>query len=106
VRLNVYLSGEIHSQWRDAITSECADLPIEFLTPVVTHAASDDAGDVLGKGDRSFWRDHKSAKVNTIRTGLGIEESDLIIVKFGEKSDSGMRHSTLAMPRHWENLTS
>ena len=85
MHLTVYLSGEIHSEWRDQIVKGCAHLPIAFLTPVVTHAASDDAGDVLGKEDQPFWKDHKSAKVNSIRIGLGIEEADLIIVKFGEK---------------------
>lgn len=87
MKLIVYLSGEIHSDWRDAIVkgSDKLDLPIEFLTPVVTHSASDDAGDVLGKEEKSFWRDHKSAKVNSIRIKTNIEKSDLVIVKFGEK---------------------
>ena len=85
--LTVYLSGEIHSAWREEIINGVKelDLPIEFLTPVVTHEASDDAGDVLGEEDQSFWKDHKSAKVNSIRIKTGIERSDVVIVKFGEK---------------------
>ena len=87
MKLKVYLSGEIHSSWRDEIVKKCKelDLPIEFLTPVVTHSASDDAGDVLGEEEKSFWKDHKSAKVNSIRIKTSIEKSDLVIVKFGEK---------------------
>lgn len=85
--LTVYLSGEIHSAWREEIINGVKelDLPIEFLTPVVTHEASDDAGDVLGEEGQSFWKDHKSAKVNSIRIKTGIERSDVVIVKFGEK---------------------
>ena len=85
MQLKVYLSGEIHSDWREQILKGCAELPIDFLTPVVTHAASDDAGDVLGSEDRQFWKDHKSAKVNSIRIGMGIKEADIVIVKFGEQ---------------------
>lgn len=85
--LTVYLSGEIHSDWREAIINgvEKAGLPITFLTPVVTHQASDNAGDVLGEEENSFWKDHKSAKVNGIRIKTSIEQSDLVIIKFGEK---------------------
>lgn len=87
MKLIVYLSGEIHSDWRDAIVkaSQNQNLPIEFLTPVVTHSASDDAGDVLGVEEKSFWKDHKSAKVNSIRIKTNLQKSDLIIIKFGEK---------------------
>lgn len=87
LKLTVYLSGEIHSEWREAIIegAEAQNLPVEFLTPVVTHQASDDAGDVLGAEEQSFWKDHKSAKINGVRIKTGIERADLVIVKFGEK---------------------
>ena len=87
MKLTVYLSGEIHSNWREAIVNGVKEreLPIEFLTPVVTHSASDDAGDVLGVEEKSFWKDHKSAKLNSIRIKTGIERADVVIVKFGEK---------------------
>ena len=62
------------------------DLPGEFLTPVVTHDASDNVGvDILGEEDNSFWKDHKAAKINAIRIKTGIGQSDLVIIKFGEK---------------------
>ena len=62
------------------------DLPVEFLTPVVTHDASDNVGvGILGEEDNSFWKDHKAAKINAIRIKTGIGQSDLVIIKFGEK---------------------
>ncbi|MBL1240288.1 MAG: YtoQ family protein, partial [OCS116 cluster bacterium] len=68
--LNVYLSGEIHTDWRQQIENGCRqhDLEILFTSAVTNHAASDAAGDLLGQENNSFWRDHKSAKVNSIRT--------------------------------------
>jgi len=47
--------------------------------------ASDAAGDVLGEESNSFWRDHKSAKVNSIRTKTLIEQCDIAIIRFGDK---------------------
>lgn len=83
----IYLSGEIHSGWRQQIISSCesAGLPIEFSSAVTNHEASDAAGDVLGEEDNNFWRDHKSAKVNAIRTKNLIEQCDLAVVRFGDK---------------------
>ena len=66
----VYLSGEIHTGWRDEISAGTRDagLPVTFLSPVTDHAASDDCGvDILGNEDYAFWKDHKGAKVNAIR---------------------------------------
>jgi YtoQ family protein len=83
----VYLSGEIHTDWRDQIikASESADLNINFTSAVTDHEASDAAGDPLGLEENSFWRDHKSAKVNAIRTKALIQECDLAIVRFDDK---------------------
>lgn len=84
---NVYLSGEIHTNWRDQIISGSKerDLPIEFTSAVTNHAASDAAGDLLGAEDNDFWRDHKSAKVNAIRTRNLIDKCDIAVVRFGDK---------------------
>ncbi|MFK7801813.1 MAG: YtoQ family protein [Anaerolineae bacterium] len=84
---NVYLSGEIHTDWRDQIKQGCeeAGLPIEFSSAVTNHDASDAAGDLLGAEDRQFWRDHKSAKVNAIRTRTLIENCDVAVIRFGDK---------------------
>ena len=85
---NVYLSGEIHTDWRERIQEGAnrADLDIAFTTPVTQHEASDDVGEaILGKEDSSFWRDHKAAKINAIRIQKAIEDADLVVVRFGEK---------------------
>ncbi len=83
----VYLSGEIHTDWREQIIAGCAahDLDIEFTSAVTDHAASDAAGDLLGAEDNNFWRDHKSAKVNAIRTKNLLEQCDIAIIRFGDK---------------------
>ena len=84
---NVYLSGEIHTDWRHRIKEGCEalDLSITFTSAVTDHEASDAAGDLLGKEDNGFWRDHKSAKVNGIRTKTLIENCDLAVIRFGDK---------------------
>ena len=84
----VYLSGEIHSDWRDQIKNGCSakDLPINLVAPVTNHDASDDCGvEILGPEDNDFWKDHKGAQVNAIRTRTLIEKSDIVVVKFGDK---------------------
>jgi YtoQ family protein len=87
MRWTVYLSGEIHSDWRERIADGVAarGLPIDFSAPVTDHAASDAAGDMLGSEDTAFWRDHKSSKVNAIRTRTLIERCDVAVVRFGDK---------------------
>lgn len=81
----VYLAGEIHSSWRGEIQQACQEggLDIQFTSPVTNHEASDGAGDHLGQESNPFWRDHKSAKVNAIRTRTLIKNSDMLIVRFG-----------------------
>ena len=84
---NVYLSGEIHTDWRKKIIKGCKEhkLNISFSSAVTNHEASDAAGDVLGAEDNSFWRDHKSAKINSIRIKTSLEQCDLAIIRFGDK---------------------
>ena len=83
----VYLSGEIHTDWRERIIegAKSEGLNIAFTSAVTDHDASDAAGDHLGAEVENFWRDHKSAKVNVIRTKTLIEQSDLVVVRFGDK---------------------
>jgi YtoQ family protein len=84
----VYLSGEIHSDWRERIEEGVRDagLPVELSAPVTDHAASDDAGaGTLGEEGEPFWRDHMGAGVNAIRTQTLIREADLVVVRFGDK---------------------
>ena len=88
MQLNVYLSGEIHTDWRDEIRTGCeaAGLDIVFDGPVTDHAASDDCGvTIFGAEPDKFWHDNKGAKLNAIRTRKGIEDSDVVVVRFGEK---------------------
>lgn len=84
---NIYLSGEIHTDWRQRIKEGCEalNLSVIFTSAVTDHEASDAAGDLLGVEENNFWRDHKSAKVNAIRIKTLIENSDLAIVRFGDK---------------------
>jgi YtoQ family protein len=84
---NVYLSGEIHTDWRQQIIRGAAQhgLPIRFTSAVTDHAASDAAGDMLGAETDNFWRDHKSARVNSIRTRTLIGKCDLAVIRFGDK---------------------
>ena len=84
----VYLSGEIHTNWRDTITAEATErgLPVEFSAPVTDHAASDDCGvAVMGAESSKFWHDHKGARLNAIRTRTLIASADVVVVRFGEK---------------------
>ncbi len=86
--LTVYLSGEIHTDWRETIQNGAADagLPVIFRAPVTDHAASDDCGvAILGEEPATFWKDHKGAKVNAIRTRTLIERADVVVVRFGDK---------------------
>ena len=62
------------------------DLNVNFSSPVTDHDASDNCGvEILGNEDTQFWKDNKGAKLNAIRTRKEIENSDIVIVKFGEK---------------------
>lgn len=88
MKWTIYLSGEIHTNWREEIKeySKNLNLPIEFTEPVTNHELSDDCGPkILGSENNKFWNDHKSAKLNSIRTRTLIEEADIVIVRFGEK---------------------
>ncbi len=86
--LTVYLSGEIHTDWREKIAQGVAEagLPVTMLGPVTDHDASDDCGNIiLGPEENSFWKDRKSSQINAIRTRTLIERSDIVVVRFGDK---------------------
>ena len=86
--LIVYLSGEIHTDWREEIKQKCTklNLPIQFTEPVINHEVSDNCGvKILGQEKNKFWHDHKSAKLNTIRIKILIEQADIVIIRFGNK---------------------
>jgi len=82
----VYLSGEIHTDWRERIVGGAQGLDVVFTGPVTDHAASDDCGVVLlGAEADKFWHDHKGAKINAIRTRKGIADADIVVVRFGDQ---------------------
>ena len=84
--MRIYLSGEIHTDWRNEIIAACGDLNLAFNGPVTDHAASDDCGvEILGAEPNKFWHDRKGAQLNAIRTRTGIEQADVVVVRFGEK---------------------
>jgi len=84
--LKVYLSGEIHTDWREQITNGAEGLDVVFNSPVTNHAASDDCGvAILGEEPNKFWHDNKGANINAIRTRKGIADADVVVVRFGEK---------------------
>jgi YtoQ family protein len=86
--MNVYLAGEIHSNWRDNIKQLCEKegLKIQFSAPVTDHEASDMIGVwTLGEEENPFWRDRKGAGINAVRTRNAIKNADIVVVKFGEK---------------------
>lgn len=84
--MKIYLSGEIHTDWRDEIVAGAAGMAVTFSGPVTDHGASDDCGvAIMGAESDKFWHDHKGAKLNAIRTRHGIEKADIVVVRFGEK---------------------
>lgn len=84
--LKVYLSGEIHTDWREQIINGASGLDVSFDSPVVIHENSDDCGvAILGAEPNKYWHDHKGAMVNAIRTRKGIAGADVVVVRFGEK---------------------
>jgi YtoQ family protein len=84
--LKVYLSGEIHTDWRAEIAQGAEGLDVVFSAPVTDHAASDDCGvAILGAEADKFWHDRKGAQLNAIRTRKAIADADIVVVRFGDK---------------------
>ena len=88
VHLSIYLSGEIHTDWRNKLKNMSSNqkLPLTFFEPVTNHSNSDDCGvNILGSENEKFWHDYKGASINSIRTKTMIEKSDIVIIRFGDK---------------------
>lgn len=84
----IYLSGEIHTSWREQIKQGIMEnqLDIEVLSPISNHDSSDNVGsEILGEEQNNFWKDHKAAKINALRTQSYISRSDIVVIKFGDK---------------------
>jgi YtoQ family protein len=85
---SVYLSGEIHSDWRERIAAGVreAELPVELTAPVTDHGESDDCGvEIFGAEEQPFWRDRKGAGLNAVRTRTLLQRADVVVVRFGDK---------------------
>jgi YtoQ family protein len=86
MKYSIYLSGEIHTDWRERIAEgiKNANLDINISAPITNHEASDEVGvRILGAEDKAFWKDHKAAKINALRTTTMIKQADLVVVRFG-----------------------
>ena len=81
----IYLSGEIHTNWREQIEELCKQnhLPVIIDSPNTNHSNSDDCGvKILGNESNKFWYDRKGAAINSIRNSVLLKETDILIVKF------------------------
>ena len=84
----VYLSGEIHSDWREVIAEGVASkgLPVTLSSPNTSHEDSDDcAAIILGMEEKRPNWDRLGATMNSIRTKTLLEDADVVVVRFGEK---------------------
>ncbi len=85
---SVYLSGEIHTNWREEIAEgvNARGLDVALSGPVDNHPASDDCGvAILGAEENKVWHDRKGAQINAIRTSTLIAKADVVVVRFGDK---------------------
>ena len=83
--IRVYLSGEIHTDWRDQIIAGAAGLDVVFSSPVTDHAASDDCGvAIMGAEDDKFWHDNKGARLNAIRDDAQVDPEHRILPVAGD----------------------
>ena len=84
----MYLSGEIHSDWREVIAEGVAEkkLPVSLSSPNISHEDSDDCGAIiLGmEEERRNW-DKIGANLNNLRTKTLIKDADIVVVRFGPK---------------------
>ncbi len=88
MKYSIYLSGEIHTDWRERIINGLneADIDVNIYAPVTNHEASDEVGvRILGDEEKPFWKDHKAAKINALRTNTLIAKSDIVVVRFGDQ---------------------
>jgi YtoQ family protein len=88
MEIRVYLTGEIHTDWRQGLVEACSSspLPIRFMSPITDHGLSDSIGtDILGEEADPFWKDHKSAKINAMRNRILIDRADVVVARFGEE---------------------
>ncbi|GMI54293.1 hypothetical protein ScalyP_jg9964 [Parmales sp. scaly parma] len=85
---NVYLSGEIHTDWREIIGKGVAErnLPVTLSGPNNSHPDSDDCGAIICgmEEERRNW-DALGGRMNAIRTKTLLEDSDVVVCRFGDR---------------------
>ena len=102
MKWTVYLSGEIHTDWRDQIKQGATNngLPLEFTSAVTNHEASDAAGDVLGAEENNFGvttNPQKSTVYAPKHLSINVISQSYVLVI---STNNGMPPSTLAIVRH------
>ena len=105
----VYLSGEVHSDWREVIAAgiHSKDLPVQLTSPNTSHKDSDDCGAIiLGMEEKRTNWDRVSASMNGVRTKALIKDADIVVVRFGEKYRQWNAAFDAGMQQRWENQLS
>ena len=88
---NVYLAGEIHTDWRERIISGSVakGLLIEFSSPNTVHEDSDDcAANILEHLDAPdldrYFYDDAGARLNSLRNKTLMEEADVVVARWDD----------------------
>src|SRR5690625_1579930 len=88
MNITVYLTGEIHSNWREELQEKAQDkkLPLTFVAPQTDHDRSDGIGEeILGEQPNALYRDETASQINNFRTTVLLQKADVVIALFGEK---------------------
>src|SRR5699024_3884076 len=88
MKFTVYLAGEIHTNWRDALQEKAKkeNLPFTFVSPQTNHDRSDDIGEaIIGEQPNALYRDKVASDVKNIRTMVILKYADLFIAQFGDQ---------------------
>ncbi|PSL44537.1 YtoQ family protein [Salsuginibacillus halophilus] len=87
MKLNVYLAGQIHDDWRSEIRTKAEEmnLPLDFFAPMENHDRSDNIGEeILGEQPNAIAKDDAASSMNNLRTRILMQKADVVIALFGE----------------------
>ncbi|MDQ0858019.1 YtoQ family protein [Bacillus sp. V2I10] len=86
MNINVYLAGEIHSNWRNEVKEKARNLPVTFTGPMENHDRSDFIGEeILGSQPNAIIKDEAASRINNFRTKVLMDKADIVMALFGEK---------------------
>ncbi|USK32957.1 YtoQ family protein [Bacillus sp. F19] len=86
MNINVYLAGEIHSNWRNEVKKKAQNLPVTFTGPMENHDRSDFIGEeILGSQPNAILKDEAASRINNFRTKVLMDKADIVMALFGEK---------------------